>query len=209
MACAQTRVPTSAPASAASPPSADPRKPTSRSSPPCSLPSGTSATPEPSTTTPVQITSPASTPNEPRLGHSTNSKQWATASLSTAPTDAKDPSSHQKSSATLFPISVPYSAGLARLRLILSPKLQGESGQPGLGSSRPTPTANPSKRGAFRAIFNWTRQMAEEGCRVHSNFAKSRLTLRRILRSPDLPCDSTAGCDQSSRGASAALPNGR
>ena len=137
MACAQTRVPTSAPASAASPPSADPRKPTSRSSPPCSPPSGTSATPEPSTTTPVQITSPASTPNEPRLGHSTNSKPWATASLSTAPTDAKDPSSHQKSSATLFPISVPYSAWLARLRLILSPKLQGESGRPGLGSSRP------------------------------------------------------------------------
>jgi hypothetical protein len=104
---------------------------------------------------------------------------------------------------------VPYSAWLARLRLILSPKLQGESGQPGLGSSRPNPIANPSKRGAFRAIFNWTRQMAEEGCRVQSNFAKSRLTLRRILRSPDLPCDSTAGCDQSSRGASAALPNGR
>jgi hypothetical protein len=104
---------------------------------------------------------------------------------------------------------VPYSAWLARLRLILSPKLQGESGQPGLGSSRRNPIANPSKRGAFRAIFNWTRQMAEEGCRVQSNFAKSRLTLRRILRSPDLPCDSTAGCDQSSRGASAALPNGR
>jgi hypothetical protein len=52
---------------------------------------------------------------------------------------------------------------LARLRLILSPKLQGESGQPGLGSSRPNPIANPSKRGAFRKIFNWTRQMREEG----------------------------------------------
>src|SRR6478735_2403242 len=42
-----------------------------------------------------------------------------------------------------------------------------------------------------------------------SALGSSRLSLRRILRSPDLPCDSTAGCDQSSRGASAALPNGR
>ena len=72
---------------------------------------------------------------------------------------------------------VPYSAWLARLRLILSPKLQGESGQPGLGSFRPNPIANPSKRGAFRAIFNWTRQMG--------------VVTGRRLRCLDVPCD---GC---------------
>jgi hypothetical protein len=67
--------------------------------------------------------------------------------------------------------------------------------------------SNRSKRGVPVAIINWTRH--RRCCRVQSNFVKSRLTLRRILRSPDLPCDSTAGCDQSSRGASAALANGR
>ena len=40
-------------------------------------------------------------------------------------------------SQTVMRALVPYSAWLARLgRLILSPKLQGESGRPGLGSSR-------------------------------------------------------------------------
>jgi len=38
---------------------------------------------------------------------------------------------------TVMRALVPYSAWLVRLRLILSPKLQGESGRPGLGSSRP------------------------------------------------------------------------
>ena len=39
-------------------------------------------------------------------------------------------------SQTVMRALVPYSAWLARLGLILSPKLQGESGRPGLGSSR-------------------------------------------------------------------------
>ena len=40
---------------------------------------------------------------------------------------------------TVMRALVPYSAWLARLGLILSPKLQGESGRPGLGSSRLSP----------------------------------------------------------------------
>jgi len=85
---------------------------------------------------------------------------------------------------------VPYSAWLARLRLILSPKLQGESGQPGLGSFRPNPIANPSKRGAFRAIFNWTRQMG--------------VVTGRRLRCLDVPCDGCCEVRASLRRAGAA-----
>ncbi len=40
---------------------------------------------------------------------------------------------------TVMRALVPYSAWLARLRLILSPKLQCKSGRPALGSSRPNP----------------------------------------------------------------------
>ena len=51
----------------------------------------------------------------------------------------------------------PYSAWLARLRLIVLLKLQGQSGRPGLGSSRPG-DCEPQQARAFCVIFNWTRQ---------------------------------------------------
>jgi hypothetical protein len=49
---------------------------------------------------------------------------------------------------TVMRALVPYSAWLVRLRLILSPKLQGESGRPGLGSSRPR-LRTPASAGHF------------------------------------------------------------
>ena len=49
---------------------------------------------------------------------------------------------------TVMRTLVPYSAWLVRLRLILSPKLQGESGRPGLGSSRPR-LRTPASAGHF------------------------------------------------------------